>query len=463
MKRYALRVALVFAAMLLFYSCEKELESDQLQPDLSLKSAHGHLKQTKTYSSEVAFKWMNMQLRQTIQYPVSFGGTPWHRYFAYGAIALYESVVPGMPGYRTLSGQLTDLPPMPDTQRGVAYYWPACANVALATLTRGFYTLASPANKAAIDSLENALNAEYQTLTDADELQRSIDFGKAVGDLVLAWSKTDRSDQANAPYTAPVGPGLWVPTPPGFGPPILPYWGNNRLMVSNSLRGTAPPPPPTYSEDPSSYFYQSAKEVYDVSQALTPDQKNLAIYYGGPGYGGAHYLSLIKQVLQKENRSLDFTSLVFAKTCIALIDANIGCFQVKYQYNQVRPITYIRNVLGYSSWNAALNTPPFPDYVSAHSVSAGALVGILESYFGKQYAFTDHTYDFRGWAPLAYNSLDDLANAISISRVYGGIHYNLSCLAGEEMGRKVARNINKMVEFKHDDGDHDHDGDHSHH
>jgi hypothetical protein len=97
-------------------------------------------------------------------------------------------------------------------------------------------------------------------------------------------------------------------------------------MVSTSLRGTAPPTPPVYSEDPSSDFYKMAKEVYDISQTLTPDLKNLAIYYGGPGYGGAHYLSIIKQVLEKENRSLDFTSLVFAKTCIALIDANIGCF-----------------------------------------------------------------------------------------------------------------------------------------
>jgi hypothetical protein len=223
MKKFIVHVAVISTALFFLYSCNKDMESDQSQPDLSLKKAHGHLKQTKDFSSEVAFKWMNMQLRQVLKYPVGLVGTPSQRYFAYGAIALYESVVPGMPGYRSLSGQLTELPPMPNTHNGDVYYWPSCANGALATLTRGFFTLATPASKAAIDSLENALNAEYQALTDADELQRSIDFGKAVGDLVLAWSKTDRSDQANAPYTAPVGPGLWVPTPPAFAPPILPY------------------------------------------------------------------------------------------------------------------------------------------------------------------------------------------------------------------------------------------------
>jgi hypothetical protein len=451
MKKFIMPVAMISMALFFLYSCSKEVETDQTQTDMSLKSAKGHLKQTKTFSSEVAFKWMNMQLRQVRQYPIGLGGTPWHRYFAYGAIALYESVVPGMPGYMSLSGQLTDLLPMPKTAPGVAYYWPACANEAMAALTRGFFILASPGSKAAIDSLENALNAEYQALTDADELQRSIDFGKAVGDLVLAWSKTDRSDQANAPYTVPVGPGLWVPTPPGFGAPILPYWGHNRLMVSTSLNGIALPPPITYSTDPSSDFYKMAKEIYDISQVLTPDQVYLAVYYGGPGYGGAHYLSLIKQVLENENRNLDFTALVFAKTCIALIDANIGCFAVKYQYNQVRPITYIRNVLGHSGWNSTLTNPPFPDYISAHSASAGAMVGILEEFVGRNYAFTDHTYDFKGSHSLSYNSLDDLANGISMSRVYAGIHYEPSCLAGEEFGRKVAQNIDKMLIFKNGD------------
>jgi hypothetical protein len=102
--------------------------------------------------------------------------------------------------------------------------------------------------------------------------------------------------------------------------------------------------------------------------------------------------------------------------------------------------------------------------VSAHSSSAGAAVGVQEGFFGKNYAFTDHTYNFKGLAPLSYASLDELANAIGMSRVYGGIHYSISCLAGKEQGRKVAGNIDKMVEFKSGDRDHDwdHDGNHSH-
>jgi len=453
MKRFSVPVAVILMAMIFLYSCEKDMESDQLlqngDPTTSDLKRKGHLHQTKTFSSEVAFKWMNMQLRLVRLNPTPLGGTPAQRYFVYGAIALYESVVPGMPAYKTLVGQLTDLPAMPKTLPGHAYYWPACANAAMASLTRSFFTAATVANKASVDSLELALNAEYAASADAGELQRSIDFGKAVAQLVFSWSTTDGAAQANAPYVPPVGPGLWVPTPPAFAPAAIPYWKNNRLWVSGSLAGTEPPPPPVYSENPTSDFYQMAKEIYDISQVLTPAQLNLAVYYAGfPGYGGAHYLSILTQILQNENRPLDFTALVFAKTSIALVDANIGCFKTKYFHNQMRPITYIRSILSHPTWNSAIVTPPFPDFTSAHSASAGAFVETLEGFFGTNYQFTDHSYDYQGMVPLAYSSLDAMSQAISNSRIYGGIHYRLSCEAGLVQGRKVARNINNLVKFK---------------
>jgi len=449
MKKLRLQVVII-AVVIILNSCHDDFDQFWNEIDWHGNSDknHSHSKQTKTYSSEVAFKWMEMQLRLVRLNPIGLGGTPSGRYFAYGAIALYESVVPGMPGYRSLSRQLNGMPALPETHHRRAYYWPASANAALAGLTRSFFTDATPANKASVDSLEAALNEEYQSMTDADELQRSIDFGKAVALFVYSWSTTDGASNANAPYTVPIGLGLWKPTPPGFGPPILPYWGNNRLMVSNSLIGTEPKAPPAYSEDPSSGFYKMAKEIYDLSQSLTPQQIDLANYYRGYPYGGVHYLSILKQILEKEDRPLDFTALVFAKTSIALIDANIACFKTKYIYNQMRPVTYIQEVLGYTSWNSVIATPPFPDFTSAHSVTAGAVVQTLEGFFGTNYPFTDHTMDNFGYGPLSYPSLDAMGKAISDSRVYGGIHYKLSCTAGLVQGRKVAKNIDKMVRFK---------------
>ncbi len=410
---------------------------------------YGHLKQTNTYSSEVAFKWIDMQLRLFRTNTPFIGGLPPHRYFAYSAIALYESVVPGMPSYQTLSGQLTDMPAMPRTTPGFAYHWPTCANAALAAMNRDFFPNTSAANKAAIDSLENVLNNAYKAEVSDDEFQRSVQFGKSIAQLIFDWSKTDGAANANAPYTPPVGLGLWVPTPPAFAAPFGPYWGNNRLMVQGSLDGSAPPPPPAYSTDPSSDFYLMVNDVYNVSQTLTPAQIATALYFrDNPGYGGGHYLSILKGILQQENPQLDFTAMVFAKTSIGIVDAGIGCWQTKYQYNIERPITYIRGVLGHSTWAPLFPTPAFPEYTSGHCTIAGVFSEILTSIFGANYHFTNHTYDYLGMAPRSYNSFHDFELDISDARVFAGIHYRNSCVRAVTQGEIIGQNILNKLKFK---------------
>jgi len=445
MKKLGTFLAIIIIATTLLDSCQK---LEEITSVANFDKNHGHLQQTKIYSSEVVFKWIDMQLRLMRTNPTPLGGVPPQRYFGYSAIALYESEVPGMPSYRSLSGQLTDMPEMPQTLPGDAYYWPECGNAALAAMTRDFFTNASVSNKASVDSLENALNSTYQMQTDTAEFNRSANFGKAVALLIFNWSKTDGASNANAPYIPPVGAGLWAPTPPAFAPAFGPYWGNNRLMLANSLDGVAPEAPPVYSEDPSSDFYKMVKDVYDVSQALTPEQKAIAIYYrDNPGFGGGHYLSILKQVLVQEDPKLDFTAYAFAKASISIIDAGIGCFRTKYQYNQQRPIKFIREVLGNSLWNPVFPTPNFPDFPSAHSTIAGSFGEIMEGLFGSDYHFTDHTYDYLGMSPRSFTSFNAMVQEIGDSRLYAGIHYRLSCERGAEQGRKIGQNINKTVKF----------------
>jgi len=449
MKRFITPIAIIFVAItLLLSSCQKW---EEIASYIDGDGSHGHLKQTNTYSSEVAFKWIDMQLRLIRTNPTPLGGLPPQRYFGYSAIALYESVVPGMPYFQSLSGQLTDMPNMPQTLHGKAYYWPACGNAAMAAMTRSFFTNATAANKVSVDSLENALNDTYKMQTDTAQFRMSASFGKAVAQAVFTWSTTDGAANANAPYVPPVGPGLWAPTPPAFLAAFGPYWGNNRLLVANSLDGSAPLAPPNYSEDPSSDFYKMVNDVYDVSQALTPEQTAIAIYYrDNPGFGGGHYLSILKQILVQKNPKLDFTAYAYAKASIAIIDAGIGCFKTKYQYNQQRPIKYIREVLGHTSWNPVFPTPNFPDFPSAHSTIAGAFGEVMKGLFGSNYQFTDHTYDYLGMPPRSFTSFDAMVQEIGDSRVYAGIHYRLSCESGAKEGRKIGQNINHSVKFLKD-------------
>ena len=103
-------VYVILSCLFLITSCRKDVDQTTSNSDgdqsLSGKTGNGHLHQTKTYSSEVAQKWHDLQLR-ILRLPA--GPNPYslhgNRYFAYFGIALYESVVPGMPEYQSLYGQ----------------------------------------------------------------------------------------------------------------------------------------------------------------------------------------------------------------------------------------------------------------------------------------------------------------------------------------------------------------------
>jgi hypothetical protein len=145
----------VLIAVIFFYSCQKEIDEPGRRSNVRSEkngSDHGHISQTKTFSSEVAQKWQNLQMRFLRISGANIFGMNGNRYFAYLGIGLYEAIVPGMPSYQSLHGQLTDMPVMPKTEPGKSYYWPAAANAVLADLTRKFYTVISPSNKLSIDS-----------------------------------------------------------------------------------------------------------------------------------------------------------------------------------------------------------------------------------------------------------------------------------------------------------------------
>ncbi|MGZ8510317.1 MAG: vanadium-dependent haloperoxidase, partial [Chitinophagaceae bacterium] len=336
-------------------------------------NGHGHLKQAKDYSSDVAIKWMNMQLR-LMSTATGIPNVAFARPYAYSGISLYEAVVPGMPSYQSLEGKLNGLSGLPQTQHGVAYHWPSSANAALANITKQMFPTTSAANKISIDSLENALNNQYQGEADSEAISRSIAFGKAVAQKVFGWAETDGYLDASNAYTPPAGPGLWVPPSLPVPASSTPYWGNLRLMIAGSIDNAQPGAPIVYSEDPSSDFFKMAKEVYDASQTLTAEQTALALYWRDvPGVTTpGHYVSILKQVLENDKPMLDKATIAYALGGITVYDAAISCWKTKYQYNLVRPITYIRTVLGHTTWNSLLGTPAHPEYSSAHAVLSAA-------------------------------------------------------------------------------------------
>jgi hypothetical protein len=131
MKRLAKTLSwLTMLSLIFLISCQKETQTKQPQSEeiaTAANSGHGHLQQTKTFSSDLIVSWINLQLQMNkAPLPAGTAGQGNARCMAYCGIALYESVVPGMPAYQSLTGQLTDFPAMPATEPGKAYWAEKC-------------------------------------------------------------------------------------------------------------------------------------------------------------------------------------------------------------------------------------------------------------------------------------------------------------------------------------------------
>ena len=444
--QWALALLLFFS----FVSCKKEISTDvqdATSPVAAKAGVNGHLQQTKTFSSEVITKWLDMQLEMfRIPLPAGTGTQSSDRAMAYSGIALYEAVVNGMPAYQSLENQLAAFPDMPNTEPGKAYHWGASANAALAEISRRLFPTTAAANKTAMNDLESSLNAGYATEVNDATLQRSIAFGKEVAARVFAWAATDGSANMNPPYVAPVGFGLWVPT--AATPPVNPYAYQRRLLVPGSANDTDIELLPSFSTDPTSAFYAIVKEIYDVSKTLTVEQKAMADYFkDAPGYGaGGTYVAAFVQALNIVDFSLDKAALAYAKIGLALHDATMILFVRKYIYNVMRPVTYIRQYID-PAWSTYIPTPNHPEFPSGHATITGAALTMMSNVFGEKFPMTLHTYDYLGYAPRSYSTFTQMGLDIANSRIYGGIHYRLTCERSIAQGKKVAENILGTVEF----------------
>ena len=450
-------------AMLGIISCRKELKPDPAATVLddastgNNKNEHGHLQQAKTYSSEVAISWINKQLDMLrAPLPAGTGAQAQERCMAYCGIALYEAVVPGMPAYQSLYGQLTDFPAMPSTEPGKAYHWAASANAALAGMNRKLFPTTAQVNKDAMTHLEDSLQAVYAGEVDAATLDRSVAFGREVASRVFAWAATDGTAQiALMPaYVAPAPtaehPGWWIPTAPT--PAVNPYAYLRRILTPGVAEGTTLEPPPPYSTVPHSEFWEMAMDTYNKRNHSTADQQDAVRYAWDPGYGpGGGFIAILAQTFNKAKPMLDVAALAYAKVGIAQSDATIICFVNKYNlnFNLIRPITYINKYID-ASWTTQIPTPNHPEFPSGHSTINPAVLAMFTNVFGDNFQLTLHTYDYLGYPPRSYNSFEEISIDLANSRVYAGLHYQATCDKSRILGKKIAENILAKLKFLKD-------------
>ena len=376
------------------------------------------------------------------------------RAFAYVGVTAYEAVASGSDTLETLAGQLNGLTPVPAREAGQAYDEAVVLQSALAAATHAFFSNTGPTGQRAMTAMDHKLRTEASVGIADDVVARSEAYGAAVAAHILAWSATDGGavvENMGFPYAydLPKGPDKWVPTSliAQQQLPLLPSWGQNRPFVMANGAACAVPPPPAYSEDKASAFYREAAEVFDVKKALTKDQRAVARFWSDdamlsqtpPG----HWVAIAWQALESQNADLDRTVEVQARLGVALADAFIGNWQAKYEYDLLRPVTYIRRTMD-PKWESTMTTPPFPEYPSGHSTLSGAAATVLTSLFGADFAFEDASHADEGLPPRSFASFWAAADEAGISRLYGGIHFRSAIEQGLEQGRCIGTQANTL-------------------
>ena len=446
MKKKILYVAIILST---FCSCKKDNSSTATHVplvDFKKVAQMGHLTQTKTFSSDVAIKWMDLQVKLMRAYPGIIGNVAYSRHYAYSGITLYEAVVGGMPAHQSIAPQLNGLTGLPKTVPGAGYHWAASANAALAYVNKKMFPAANTTSKAAMESLEATLLAQYSNEAHATVISRSVAFGKAVAEAVISWSETDGHQNINNSYTPPFGQSGGVFWTPPITLPVhsLPYF---RRMVPGSGDG-AGLAAPNYAG-----LAEMTIEVINAKPAPGTDNYNKAFWWRDfPGTSTpGHYVSILRQVLQKEQPSLDVAAVAYALGGIIVTDITISSWQDKYKYLLARPFNY-DDVIGQPF--TPLLGAPHPEYPAAHASLSAANAEAMEVIFGEDYQFTDSTFfglitpHGNTLQPRSYNSFREAGEEAGWSRLFGGIHYRPSIELGFWQGRKVAENIISKLAFR---------------
>lgn len=294
---------------------------------------------------------------------------------------------------------------------------------------------------------DEQLNRSLLEITDD---QAAIDTGKAFGIEVANRILQDREEdgaleaaRTDGVFTPSRGLGDWRPTPPDFVPALLPDWGQvtpfgersvEELREAAELFGPPPFGSERYLNDLNEVlaFGERNSTVRTEDQTIDrTSQTTSALFWAydrpdtfrPPG----QWNEIAQEVaLDQPNRSLVDNARLFALLNIAQADAGIVTWNAKYEFEQLRPITAIRQTTD-PDWTPLLDTPPFPDYISGHAAFGGAAGQVLSYTFGENTSFSIPSQELPG-VFRSYDNFDAAIRDNANSRIYGGVHVRSSAV-----------------------------------
>ena len=263
--------------------------------------------------------------------------------------------------------------------------------------------------------------------------------------------------------TLPPGPGVWRLTPP-FAAPQVPWVGDVRRFVLRSVDQFLPDSPPSLEGGEWVEAFNEVKAYGEAtSSARTDEQTAVARFWSANVI--RQYNRVGRDIAAARGLSLLETARLAAMVNLVGADALMSALYAKYHYLFWRPVTAIDPsavtadgfgpVPGYddgnpstveqTGWRPLLTTPNHPEYPGAHGVITSAMAEVFSTFLGtNQIGLDIHGFDPAG-PPGNLNAVrhfdmpNDLRHEIIEARLWAGLHYRFSSVAGVVLGRQVAK------------------------
>jgi hypothetical protein len=382
------------------------------------------------------------------------------RIYVYSSIAAYETMVSGNPDFISLAGQLTALDKIPLPKKDHQICFPVAALHA--------YVMVGTRLIFSEDKMDDFMSEMQKTYKEAGVpqgvLNQSKKYGEEVANHIIAWADKDNYKQTRTfpKYSIDEDPTRWQPTPPAYMDAVEPSWNKIRPFIMEKANQFAPPPPTPFNSDVNSQFYKEAMEVYKlINDSISMEEKkDIASFWDCNPFvshfsghvmfatkkisPGGHWIGITKLAAIKAKLDFIKTAEAYAWVSIGLADAFISCWDEKYRSELIRPETYINKYID-DKWMPTLQTPPFPEYTSGHSVASATSAEILTHLFGENFAYEDTVEKEFGLPARSYQSFKQAASEAAISRLWGGIHYKPAIVNGSKQGSNLGSFIVKTL------------------
>ena len=302
------------------------------------------------------------------------------------------------------------------------------------------------------------------------------EWGRAVGRYVIKMRVDDGSEPSEVNYYLDryekrSDALRWLPTGPFYGAQPGPafssfdrglYPGQGQIKPWTMASGSQFRPASFY--DPASPEFA---EAFDMTRRLggvdstvrTADESEIALFWEDGPWGvtpPGHFVCVAMQILQERDLSFIELARAFALIGMTQCDASICAWDCKYHYDIVRPESAIRvrapefenpdpRIAQEPGWRSYIPTPEFPSYTSGHSTFGAAAAELIALVYGRDdVVFSGQSPDAVLWPQLngvtrRWTSLSHMAEENGMSRLYGGVHWEMDHTAAMKAGRAIAR------------------------